>query len=369
MKEKYLLIFNLKKSKTMKNLLKQSIVVLILTAAIFTSCKKDDEKVPTNIDKTELQALYDEALALHDGAVEGTVAGQYAAGSKATFKVVIDAAKSVIDDEYTSLETVAAITTQLTNAMDVFITRKIQPVSTEYLIAQWLFNGDATDNSGNGHDGELKSGHTNFFAEGSALVPALATDRFGNAQSAYYFDKGANIEVPYSSQLNPTSELSISVWIKMESQDNNDYIISLDRWIGYKLNLQSEDKVYYTIRKQTDPDTWEFVCDDDSNPFTVNANVWTHIAVSYSSTGIIKFFANGELVREIADRGVTGALMTVTKNLVIGQQLPTADYLVEEPNATDGYFKGTMDDIRLYNKALTDAEALSIYTLENAEAQ
>jgi hypothetical protein len=28
-----------------------------------------------------------------------------------------------------------------------------------------------------------------------------------------------------------------------------------------------------------------------------------------------------------------------------------------------------MDDMRLYNKALTDAEALSIYTLENAKVQ
>lgn len=353
----------------MKKLLRLSLAVLVLTGLIFTSCKKDDEKVPTNVDKTELQALYDDALALHNDAVEGTVAGQYAAGSKATFKVVIDAAKSVIDDEYTSEATVAALVTQLTNAMEVFMTREIQPVSAEYLIAQWLFNGDATDASGNGHDGELKSGHTNFFEAGSSLVPALATDRFGNAQSAYFFDKGANIEVPYNSKLNPTSELSISVWIKAESQPNNDYIISLDRWIGYKLNLQSEDKLYYTIRKQTAADVWEFVCDDDSNPFTVNADTWTHIAVSYDNVGIIKFFANGSLVREIADRGVTGDLMTVTKNLVIGQQLPTADFIVEEPNATDGYFKGTMDDLRMYNKALTDAEALSIYTLENAEKQ
>lgn len=353
----------------MKKQLRLSVAVIIFTALIFTSCKKDDEKVPTNIDKTELQALYDDALALHNGAVEGTIAGQYAAGSKATFKIVIDAAKSVIDDEYTSLETVAAITTQLTNAMEVFMTREIQPVSAEYLIAQWLFNGDATDASGNGHDGVLKSGHTNFYDAGSSLVPALVTDRFGNAQSAYYFDKGANIEVPYSSKLNPSSELSISVWIKAESQDNNDYIISLDRWIGYKLNLQSEDKLYFTIRKQTDPETWEFVCDDDSNPFTVNTNVWTHVAVSYDNAGIIKFFANGELVREIADRGVTGDLMTVTKNLVIGQQLPTDDYILEEPDAADGYFKGTMDDLRMYNKSLTDAEALSIYTLENAEKQ
>jgi len=353
----------------MKKLVKLSVVALIITTAIFMGCKKEEEPEPTNVDKTELQALYDEALALHDGAVEGTNAGQYAAGSKAAFKAVIDAAKTVLDDDYTTEATVAAMVTQLSTAMEVFKSMQIQPVSTEYLIAQWLFNGDATDASGNGHDGELKSGHTNFYTAGSPVVPVLAADRFGNAESAYYFDKGANIEVPYSSQLNPTSELSISVWIKMESQDNNDYIISLDRWIGYKLNLQSEDKVYYTIRKQTDPDTWEFVCDDDSNPFTVKENVWTNIIVSYGSAGVIKFFADGVKVREITDRGVTGDLMTVTKNLCIGQQLPTADYIAEEAGATDGFFKGTMDDIRMYNKALTDAEALSIYTMENSEAQ
>jgi len=353
----------------MKNLLKLSFAVFIITAALFTSCKKDEDQDPTNVDKTELQALYDEALALHDGAVEGTNAGQYAAGSKATFKVVIDAAKTVIDDLYTTEATVAAMETQLTTAMEAFKSQQIQPVGTEFLIAQWLFNGDATDASGNGHDGALNSGHTNFYDAGSPVLPVLAADRFGTADKAYYFDKGANIEVPYSSQLNPTSELSISVWIKMESQDNNDYIISLDRWIGYKLNLQSEDKVYYTIRKQTDPDTWEFVCDDDSNPFTVSENEWTNIIVSYGAAGIIKFFADGEKVREITDRGVTGGLMQVTKNFVIGQQLPTDDYITEEAGATDGFFKGTIDDIRLYNKALTDAEALSIYTLENSEAQ
>jgi hypothetical protein len=354
----------------MKNVLKISFAAIILSAAVFfTSCKKDEEKVPTNIDKVELQDLYNECVALHDGAVEGANAGQYAPGSKADFQIVIDAAKTVIDDQYTSEAAVAAIIVQLETAQEVFVSKRIQPVSTEFLIAQWLFNGDANDASGSGHNGELKSGHTNFFDAGSPVVPALTTDRFGNAGNAYYFDKGANIEVPYSTKLNPSKELSISVWIKMESQENNDYIISLDRWIGYKLNLQSEDKLYYTIRKQTAADVWEFVCDDDSNPYTVNENEWTNIIVSYGTTGVIKFFANGEKVREITDRGVTGDLMKVTKNLVIGQQLPTADYIVEEAGATDGFFKGSMDDLRLYNKALTDAEALSLYTLENAEVQ
>jgi hypothetical protein len=352
----------------MKNVLRLSLAVLFATAFVLTSCNKEEEREPTNIDKTELQALYDDALDLYDNAVEGTNAGQYAAGSKAEFKTVIDAAKTVLDDEYTTEATVAAMETQLATAMEVFLSKKIQPVSTDYLIAQWLFNGDATDNSGNGHDGELKSGHTNFYT-GDPVEPELTSDRFGNAESAYYFDKGANIEVPYSSDLNPSEELAVSAWIYMESQDNNDYIISLDRWIGYKLNLQSEDKLYYTIRKQTDPDTWEFVVDDDSNPFAVNANEWTHVVCSYAKEGVIKFFADGVKVREINDRGVTGDLMQVTKNLCIGQQLPTADYISEEPGATDGFFKGKMDDIRLYNKALTDAQALSIYTMENAEKQ
>lgn len=353
----------------MKHVLKFSLAAFIIMAAFVTSCDKEDDPVPTNIDKTELQALYDESMALYDGAEEGTNPGQYAPGSKATFKTVIDAAKTVIDDLYTTESAVAAMETQLMTAMDVFMTKKIEPVGTEYLIAQWLFNGDAMDNSGNGHDGELKSGHENFYEAGSPVMPVLSSDRFGNANMAYYFDKGANIEVPYNSKLNPKQELSISVWIKMTSQDNNDYILSLDRWIGYKLNLQSEDKLYYTIRKQTDPDTWEFVCDDDSNPFTVKADIWTHVICSYGSAGVTKFFANGEKVREVNDRGVIGDLMTVTKNLCIGQQLPTSDYMVEEEGATDGFFKGSMDDMRLYNKALTDAEALSIYTLENAEVQ
>jgi hypothetical protein len=256
------------------------------------------------------------------------------------------------------------------------MSKRIQPVSTEFLIAQWLFNGDAKDASGNNHNGELKTGYENFYATtngggGSPVLPVLATDRFGNENMAYYFEQGANIEVPYSTKLNPSKELSISVWIKMESQANNDYIISLDRWIGYKLNLQSEDKIYYTIRKQTAADVWEFVCDDDSNPYAVKENEWTNIIVSYGSAGVIKFFANGEKVNEKTDRGVIGDLMQVTKNLCIGQQLPTEYYGVDEwtEGSTDGFFKGTMDDIRLYNKALTDSEALSLYTLENGEAQ
>lgn len=54
-------------------------------------------KVPAP-DKTALGALLVSANALHDGAVEGVAIGEYAVGSKATFKTAIDTAQAVYDD-------------------------------------------------------------------------------------------------------------------------------------------------------------------------------------------------------------------------------------------------------------------------------
>lgn len=63
-------------------------------------------------------------------------------------------------------------------------------------------------------------------------------------------------------------------------------------------------------------------------------------------------------------------------NLAIGQQLPK-DVYNSTPTAgqaadyfkyySAAYFKGRLDDIRLYNKALSDAEVTSIYTIESTQ--
>ncbi|MBU1873943.1 hypothetical protein KJ688_09490, partial [bacterium] len=47
------------------------------------------------------------------------------------------------------------------------------------LVAYYPFNGNADDESGNGHDGDT-TGHS----------PVITIDRFGNINSAYEFDSG-----------------------------------------------------------------------------------------------------------------------------------------------------------------------------------
>ncbi len=92
--------------------------------------------------------------------------------------------------------------------------------------------------------------------------------------------------------------------------------------------------------------------------------------------GTLKFYVNGALVKTWTD--TKGVLKAVPEpvNLCIGQQLPKdvynraptagqpADYFAYYGAA---FFKGQLDDIRLYNRALTDAEITSIYTIESTK--
>ena len=70
-------------------------------------------------------------------------------------------------------------------------------------------------------------------------------------------------------------------------------------------------------------------------------DVWTHVAVTYDGT-ILRIFVNGA---QVATRAQTGAITTSTGALRIGG------------NGIWGeFFQGRIDEVRIYNRALTLAE-------------
>ncbi len=233
--------------------------------------------------------------------------------------------------------------------------------SPEGLVAHWLFNGDADDATGNGNDGTPMAGHPWF---GGGAPPQLTADRFGNANYCYHFDQGCNIEVPYKTSLNPNT-MTISLWINMEEQPNNDYIIAMNRWNGWKLNIQDQNFLFYTVKALNNGDTIYY--DRDSNPQAIAADTWTHVAITYTD-GFINFYVNGILVQDWDN--IPGTAIKVDNiNLTIGSDLPTGVYTTDDEDfyfyvGWGGYFKGDMDDVRLYNILLTPAEVDSIYSYE-----
>ena len=79
---------------------------------------------------------------------------------------------------------------------------------TDGLVAWYPFNGNAQDESGNGHHGKV-------------IGATLCKDRKGNVDSAYHFAMtGEKINLGNSPKLNPKNQMTISAWIKLGEEND-----------------------------------------------------------------------------------------------------------------------------------------------------
>ncbi len=76
----------------------------------------------------------------------------------------------------------------------------------EGLVAYYPFNGNAKDESGNGHDGAVKGA-------------TLSEDRHGEGGKAYAFEGRSFISVGLNESLHLVSDTTFSFWIKSQSSE------------------------------------------------------------------------------------------------------------------------------------------------------
>ena len=339
-------------------------MAFMLMMVLFDACKKSDDPVAVTVDKTKLKARLDSAFQGLTIAVEGTQVGQFEAGSKAVFKSAVDAANTLYDSKTATQTEVNNAYVNLGQAGVVFLSKQVQQIAPANLVLYLKMDGDAKDASGKGFDGMLKAGYSLW----GAGTPTLTKDRYGMDNKAYHFFKGGNIEIPYNSTINPAKEITVSVWARMDSNSvtGNNYILGLNRWNGYKLNIQQAAYAFFTVKTSTG------IIDHDNASPTLDINKWYHITVTYKA-GSMNFYLNGTLTKNWPN--VTGDPVAVknTINLAIGQDLPTSLYQLNEKDDADGnnfngpwggYFRGDLDEVRIYNVALSDTQVKSIYTAE-----
>ncbi|UOR04532.1 hypothetical protein MUN82_16485 [Hymenobacter aerilatus] len=337
--------------------------------AVLSACSDSEDDTPqVAADTSRLAALIDSVTVGYNAATEGNKPGNYATGSKAPLKTALDLATSTRGNgQYTQLQ-IDNATANLRRAVTAFRSTLIQDVSVANLVAQWKFEGNANDATANGHNGTVKTGPIGpGTAPGDgATLPKLVADRFNRANQAYEFTNGAYIEVPYAAALNPPA-MTISLWCKRFDSNDANYLLSLNRWNGFKFQLQGAGKPFLTATTTTG------IFDRDAESGIVAVNTWTHVVTSYVD-GTLKFYLDGKLVKTWTN--TQGPMKTIPEpvNLAIGQQLPKEVYN-RAPTAGQAagyfeyygpaFFKGQIDDIRFYNRALTDAEVTSIYTIES----
>lgn len=348
---------------------------LMVSLGMLASCSKDDPAVV--VDKTGLVASITAANLLLTTTFEGVAAGNYLKGSQHPLSHAVVAAQVISDLPEVSQATVNGTKGSLDAAITTYGTQLVVPIDPTNLAGQWTFDEIATvtvnavvkDYSGNSRNGAIKAGHA-FWGAGT---PTLVADRYGIAGKALRFDKGGNVEIPYSAGLNPPI-MSLSVWAKPDVNTpivNNQYFISMNRWNGYKFNFQDFPRAFFTVTYDNAaavPPVTKVCCyDRDQDVGKAPQGSWHHYVVTFGNGRMI-FYIDGLLIKDWPNAGTVSTLTTPVA-LVFGQDLPTSVYVTtpdSHPNYVNwgGFYIGALDEVRLYKSVLTVAQVTAIYNLE-----
>ncbi|WP_421764969.1 BspA family leucine-rich repeat surface protein [Ekhidna sp.] len=207
------------------------------------------------------------------------------------------------------------------------------------LVAYYPFSGDATDASGSGKDGTLGDGST------TSTFPALASDRFENADAAYSFDGADDYILAPAQQFDVVNDpFTIITWVNWDGDiSSQSQIVS---W--WDAGSAGGAFMYLGIRETSGNimvgDTWG----DTGVP--LKANEWVQVVASFDGSNA-NLYLNGELVATETGRSYDLSV----GNLYVGRQ----------GTVNDEYYGGSIDDIRIYNRTLTYAEIQDLYAENN----
>jgi hypothetical protein len=356
----------------MKKMIPKSILFILMLFAFaglvnLSSCDDDDDGNDA-ANTAALETAIADAVDLLASTTEGNNDGEYPTTARATLQAAITAAQSVVDNPASTQAQVDAALNSLNAAMTTYEESVVTPIAESDLIAHYNFNEGtgttATDMSANGFDGTFKTGP----ADWGAGVPEWAEDRNGDAGKAILFNEGANIEIPYNTQLNP-EQMTISLWINAAEVRENNRFLGLHSWLAYKYQLQSTNRPFFTVN------TTEGIWDRDAE-VALPLNEWHHIAVTFGGGNTI-FYIDGTAVKAFENTpGTAASISGAPYNLVIGQDFPTDQYAPTDANfetdhkiplAWGGYFHGLLDEIRMYKTVLSSTQIQSIYDREKPE--
>ncbi|MBV8882044.1 MAG: LamG domain-containing protein, partial [Planctomycetaceae bacterium] len=193
----------------------------------------------------------------------------------------------------------------------------------------------AKDSSGNGNHGTYTGGATTMAS--APTVPASNTKSFALTQSGRQY-----LSIPDSPSLSITGSMTVAAWIR-PTLDSTLQEGIVEKWDepgvtgGYMFRLDAHENLSFSICSAAGPN------EVSTSPRAVPLNVWTHVAGVYSQTAqTITNYVNAS-----ADPSVGTGVAPPTDGsnvLQIGK-----DY-------GDNAFNGNLDEVRIYNKALTAPE-------------
>lgn len=209
------------------------------------------------------------------------------------------------------------------------------------LVAWYPLDTDASDASGNGHNGSVVGGTVNFGQAGAN----------GATGSSAAFPDNGHIDVPFSSSLNPGS-FTVTLWANASSTG------------GFASPITSRDDVsggvstHGFILYNNSGGNWDFWTGDGDNGWDtlagagVSTNTWTHLAISYDAGTDVKSLYIDGLLSATDNTPQSGPTQYSPNGTVESESLHIGS---GQDDGANFFFSGNIDDVSIWDEALSEA--------------
>jgi hypothetical protein len=208
---------------------------------------------------------------------------------------------------------------------------------TNGLVAYYPFDGNANDASGNANNGTVSNAQ-------------LTNDRFGITNSAYQFN-GTNSAILFpGAPLTNIDNWTLTAWMNPAVLPQQGVALTVGHdgaspYNGYWLMISGGGSEVPGTHPSAGYPTVGMV--DSAYSLPTNG-VWYHV-VMLRESGVTKFYVNG------SQTPGTGAIAPIAPTgLTIGSMTGA------------NFFNGALDDVRIYNRALSSNEVSQLYQYESA---
>ena len=208
--------------------------------------------------------------------------------------------------------------------------------------AHWKLDGDATDSSGNGHDGTVH-GDPNWIFEGvdGGAIQLNGIDQY--------------LSAPNDLQLKPELPFTISAWINLDALETGGVIIQTDSWGGSHnysgASIQSSNSDTIAMGYGDNAGTGPSHRRTKVGTTVLQPATWYHVVGVFRGPEDMSIYIDG-----VDDggsySGTGGELGYSTGDLTIGSR-----------NGEAKFFQGAIDDVRIYDRGFLPEQVIQLYNL------
>ena len=219
----------------------------------------------------------------------------------------------------------------LTLLVLVLLIRSADAALTDDLQLHAPFDGNADDISGSGNHGIVYGA-------------VLTEDRNGNPNSAYQFN-GIDSYIDFGSSdlgLTSSSEITFCAWVKPDQPTTyHSQVLSSEQF--YRPYMIKTRGLSSAVTAQCMVRTVGGGTYIDSDVGGIIIGNWYHIACTYDGS-IVSIYVDGELQNSASQSGL---LKVSSQHILAG---------ANSTSPPSGFFHGAIDDIRIWNRALSESE-------------